>query len=735
MKKILTCTFLTLIAGAGMKAQAPASAPSDDANELLALLNLPISSASKHLERSLEAPGVVSLAVRDQVDAYGWTSLNDLLSTLPGFSISQDYDRSTVSSRGLSESWNNNHLLLLVDGIPFNDNIYGSAYTSEITPLFLANTVEVVRGPGSALYGSNAMDGVIQMKSLSAKDLPQGGAFQFRLGQDGTRIYDFAQGHQGDLVSAVIGFNAYQTWGNSYTGRDGSARTNASGDLATYAVDDARSSQYAWLKLEGEKGLKGLTFQYHWQAWNYKTGHGWLWEAPDLGEHMQEQRQIVSLAYASDLGAGWHQEYLARHQVHALNWNMRFYPDGAFVDPSVPASGYPHGASEYLDTSASDDFVRTQWSVDLPQNASFLFGFEGDRFLYTGDNSHNSNINMTTFAANPGNSTLPLGPWLAWIKDRPIVNTGFFAQFDSGKLFGRGFKAVLGLRADRTSFEYNDLDAQQLPTGTRESKSFSNTSPRLALVFLPSDDLAIKVMGGRAFRSPAPAELAGANTLTLGSNITSLKPETLTTYEVAVDWIVNARLDWRTNVYWTKFSNEIAYSADNFNLSTNIYTLTTEGIETELLYGVGAWRGFANFSYAKRVNETILDRTIAPSSQITWVPSRMVKLGVIYESGPFKGALSGNYSGRVLRRSSDVGVEPIPLQGTTLDMDQYRPTSVAPYWTLNTKLTYQFNRSFSTSLAATNLLDKRYYLAKSLAFPFDYQGPERNVSLILKALF
>ena len=121
---------LLLIPGP-LGAQSP---PSEDEAALLALLNTPISTASKHEERTLEAPSVVSLVVRGQVDAYGWTSLNDLLYALPGFSASQDYDRSTVSARGAFEGWNNNHLLLQVDGIPFNDNLYGSALTWEITP-------------------------------------------------------------------------------------------------------------------------------------------------------------------------------------------------------------------------------------------------------------------------------------------------------------------------------------------------------------------------------------------------------------------------------------------------------------------------------------------------------------------------------------------------------------------------------------------------------------------------
>ena len=175
------------------------------------LLNLKVSSASKIEQTTLEAPSVISLVTRDQIAAYGWTSLNDVLYRQPGFGAAQDYDRRTVGARGLFEGWNNNHLLVLVDGIPVNDNLYGSAYTWEITPLALAKSLEISRGPGSALYGSNATNGVIQFNTLSAEDLEDGGEGKVRVGDDGVRVYDLLYGHKGARVSSVIALNAYET--------------------------------------------------------------------------------------------------------------------------------------------------------------------------------------------------------------------------------------------------------------------------------------------------------------------------------------------------------------------------------------------------------------------------------------------------------------------------------------------------------------------------------------------
>ncbi|MDP2874771.1 MAG: TonB-dependent receptor, partial [Holophaga sp.] len=554
--------LLCLALVAGIPALGQASSKRDeskDMEDLLALLNTPITTASKKAERTIEAPSVVSVITRDQFQAYGWTSLNDALYSLPGFGPARDYDRRTVASRGLHEGWNNNHILLLVDGIPYNDNVYGSAYTSEMTPVFMIKTLEVVRGPGSALYGSNATNSATQLRTITPWDLSGGGEAQVRIGSKGDRIYDFAMGKDGDLVSAVMAFNAFQTDGIGHDSYDGSLRTvgNVLGaPLAKFPINDKRESQYGWLKLSGNGDLKGWSFQFHHQAWDFKTGHGWVWQAPDLDEHLGEKRQIAALSYSKKFGENWNQEYLIRHQKHEIKWNIRFYPDNGF------GGYYPSGIFEYLDTSASDLFLRTQWSVDLPKGSNLLFGMEGTRFLYDGDNSHYSNnlMDPPNFTPTPGN--VPNGPWLGYIKDQPMTSRGFYAQFSSGKLLGSMFKGVLGIRSDHTSFDYHKLDSTQafLDTGQTGSKSYSQTSPRVALVFTPMENLAIKAMWGRAFRAPAPSELAGANTLTLGSNLEKLKPETLDTTELAVDWIIGSNLNWRTNLYRTKFSNQIAYS-------------------------------------------------------------------------------------------------------------------------------------------------------------------------------
>src|SRR4051794_15958207 len=201
-------------------AQEPPAVPGPGdvtAYDLEALLSTAVESSTKTALKASEAPNVVSVVPREQLDAYAWLTLNDILYKQPGFAPSRDYERRTVSGRGQFESWNNNHLLLLVDGVPFNDNETGGAFTWDNTPLFMVKSIEIIRGPGSALYGSSATNGVIALNTLSADDL--GGAHamaRLRIGNADTNAYEGMAAASLPLASAVVGFSASRTSGDEY---------------------------------------------------------------------------------------------------------------------------------------------------------------------------------------------------------------------------------------------------------------------------------------------------------------------------------------------------------------------------------------------------------------------------------------------------------------------------------------------------------------------------------------
>jgi len=681
------------------------------------LLTEKVSSASKIEQRVLDAPSIIKVISQDKINKYGWISLNDILYRQAGFSPSQDYDRKTVSSRGVFEGWNNNHLLVLVDGVPYNDNLYGTAYTSEVTPLVFSKSIELIRGPVSALYGANAMNGAIGINTVSPSDFRQNGMAQVRLGSNNKQIYDVVVGGEGDLVAAVVAFNSFSTLGNEYLSYDDSGRKDEEGNFLQQKTNDKRNSYYLFGKLEGRGKLAGLELQYHQHDWEFETGHGWLFYIPDQPEAMKENRKMLSLRYTTNhLNKKLVQEYVVRYQRHAIDWNMRYYSDGALDN------FYPLGVTEYLKTSAEDVFGRIQYKYSLGKESVLLAGMEGNVFYYDGDDAHTSNINLNSdFAPFPDNDPQPMNAWLEFIQSKPLFNVALFGQYTSPTILNGLLQATLNLRYDNQFFNYTDIYS---PERTQQSKSFQQISPRIGLVFHVLPSLTIKALGARAFRTPTPTEMFGANTYSLASNITQLSAESTITFELVGEWQASKKTIMRLNTFHTNFENIIGFSVANANLSTNLYSLTNFGVEYEIESSISSeFQITGNYSFVQRLNETIRDSTITESpNKLTWYPAHSLNVGGIYEKKKFFASLMTHAQSQVMRRSSDI----------TDRTKDFRTQQVASWITLDTKLAYHFTPYLEFGILITNLTNQDHYLIKNNAYRFDYRMNKRNFLVNLR---
>lgn len=726
-------------------------------------------SATKISTNLRETPTIVNVVKNQDMIDYGYLSINDILYQLPGFSPSMDYDRRTVSFRGTFESWDNSHYMFLVDGLQFNDNHYGTAYTWEITPLNMIKSLEVIRGPGSALYGSNAISGVININTFSGNDLKGETRIRTRMGSNGTKIYDILTGNQKEYFSYIVSYNSHQTDGNNYTGYDGSGRTWPGGYLREFQKNDQRHNNYLFLKLKGNKNLEGLSFQYHRQYWNFQTVNGWLFYAPDHKETMFESRDLASLKFTNHLSSNIIQEYAIRYQKHDINWNAQMLPNQIEAFDSY----YPDGAVENLTTYGEDILVRSQYTY-LPNKTgtSILVGIEGSAFLYKGDKTHYSNTNLSPY----NNSSAPIeqwdlpygiegiptkqGDWLAWIKNKPLKHIGLFSQFVSGKILHRTTEITFGVRYDEMQQKFIGIDRpyknfpEMLPGlftpltsdiiksyMPEESRVMRTTNPRLAMVFFINKHLNIKAMAGTAFKQPSITNQFGGHTYMLAvENPRTLKPEKITTYDLGIDWIFWKNYNFRANVFHTKFENQIAYASYGASTYNNLYTLWTRGAEVELLYYLNKQiSGFANFSYNKRINEVIQDKGVTKSPHATaWTPSNRGNVGLKYSTKKIHLALTLERQGKVYRRTSDIGTvfddNPFNYPIILPDLEPrannnvyYRPKLVSSWTEIRLRTNYQFNQDASLGVIITNLLNNRQRLIKTYNLPFDYHRDPRRI--------
>ena len=127
--------------------------------EIEDLAKVRLSTASRHLEDPRKAPAAVTVIDRNEIQRYGWRTLADLLRSVTGIYTAYDRTYSYIGVRGFLESGDSNsRVLLLVDGHRLNENIYDSSLIGTEFPLDLdlIDRVEIVRGPGSSLYGADA---------------------------------------------------------------------------------------------------------------------------------------------------------------------------------------------------------------------------------------------------------------------------------------------------------------------------------------------------------------------------------------------------------------------------------------------------------------------------------------------------------------------------------------------------------------------------------------------------
>lgn len=130
------------------------------------LLGMEVYSAARFPQARAEAPSALTIITAEEISLYGYRSLDEILRAVPGIHISYDRVYKYLGIRGLRRPQDfNSPMLLLVDGHRLNDGIYDSAPIGEDFPLDveLIERVEFVRGPGSAVYGSNALFGVINV--------------------------------------------------------------------------------------------------------------------------------------------------------------------------------------------------------------------------------------------------------------------------------------------------------------------------------------------------------------------------------------------------------------------------------------------------------------------------------------------------------------------------------------------------------------------------------------------
>jgi outer membrane receptor for ferrienterochelin and colicins len=143
-----------------------------DEEVLKQLLDVKVSTASRYAQTLNEAPASVTIITSEDIERFGLRTIDDILMRVRGFYITNDHNYSYLGVRGFSRpSDYNNRIRLLINGVPTNENVFGSSSIGTEFGLDVdaIERIEIVRGPGSALYGSSAMLAVVNVITKNGK--------------------------------------------------------------------------------------------------------------------------------------------------------------------------------------------------------------------------------------------------------------------------------------------------------------------------------------------------------------------------------------------------------------------------------------------------------------------------------------------------------------------------------------------------------------------------------------
>lgn len=233
----LAAGLTTLVLGTPAHAEALPSSAALSQLPLDTLLNLPVSGASRLPQRMSDTAASVTVIDAAEIRALGARTLAEVLAGVRGVSLTSDRGYSYAGVRGPMPAGDlNTRLLLLIDGNRVNDPVYDQAPLGDEFPLDITEIerIEFIPGQGAAVYGANAMNGVINVVTRSPRDGRDGARIGLQAGSGGHR--QLAGTWQGRLGDGALRLSASRTLADGEPVRRGTQWSDAVDDVRRTAL-------------------------------------------------------------------------------------------------------------------------------------------------------------------------------------------------------------------------------------------------------------------------------------------------------------------------------------------------------------------------------------------------------------------------------------------------------------------------------------------------------------------
>ena len=463
---------------------------------------------SKRAQQSRDVPSFVSVVSAADIREHGYRTLADVLRTLPGFYVTNDRNYSYIGVRGFSRpgDWNS-RVLLLLNGVRTNENLYDLAYIGEefSVDVDLIDRVEVIRGPSSALYGSNAFFAVINVVTRAGNSLS--GA---------------------EITTSAASFG-------TYSGRGSYGRTFANGlDLlisGTYSDGKGRDLFYPEFDapLTNNGDANGADHEEFRKFLVTASKGNFSFQANTVSR----EKGLPTGAYAT-LFNDKRTRTTDDLSLASVSY-QRALSDGASFSTRLHAGRYAYDGeyAYYSNLAPNRDLSVGEW-VGLEVDGARRLG--AHQFLTFGAEFRDDFKQLLT--------NFDPEPYLLYSEMRNnSTREGVFAQ-DEIKL-ADPLMLYAGVRLDH----YDGFGLA--------------TSPRLALIFTPTAASTFKFIAGRAFRAPNEYELYSVSP-GYTSNPT-LEPEHIETLELIAEHFIGGGVHISASAFRNRLTDLIEQRLDSVN--------------------------------------------------------------------------------------------------------------------------------------------------------------------------
>ena len=651
-------------------------------------------------EQSIEdVANTVSIIDSIQVEQTLAADIRDLIRYEPGVDVNSAgrFGFSGFTIRGL----NGNRVKILVDGVeqpksfePGGSFLRGTRNFFDIDTL---SQVEILKGPASSLYGSDALGGVVAFRTKEASDF---------LEEDenfGGRVKaGYNEKDKGTMQSVALAnrFGSVETLFN-YTHREGEEITNYD-DNYPGGTGDARLQKDP-VDYSSDNFLGKVTF-------SPNDNHKFILSA----EMFESETQTDLLTLEGDTNSPFiYEDYtgddtnkrtniLLKHEWRAntpvfdhIDWQIAQQSSESIQETrNILFFRSPVGTPRFIDYFNKEDTLQASATFSKSISNHFLtYGisykdqeFENQTDKYYLDGSRPADLNRYT-------------PFIDGEK------MGIFSQFES-EIIPDKLSTIIGLRYD--SFEASTTGDDRLPVEFTEHESDKVTG-RLGMVYKFNDNQSVFAQYNQGFKSPDILELYFEENTGRGYLIAAnpeLKPEESENYEIGFRHN-NDFMDLEIVTYQSKFENFISQTSDFSNPQeypagifqyNNIATATIEGLEVRGSFWLDAIDAMPTgsrliFSFARtRGKDTSDSDQETPLPNIA--PYKLVT-GFHYDqpAGRWGSALTMTTSGK--KHSTDVS-----------DEDQFAPPGYT-VWDLNGY--YNITDNLTAHAGVFNLTDKEYW--------------------------